>query len=65
MNDEEFVRRAYETAEVKDIPAWIACFNVDGIFVDESVGMTYHAPNEVARPVETTGARSRTCTASL
>jgi ketosteroid isomerase-like protein len=55
MNNEEFVRRAYEIAEVKDIPGWIACFNPDGIFVDESVGMTYHAPNEVAKPVENYG----------
>ena len=37
MSNEDFVRRAYEIAEVKDIPAWIACFNPDGVFVDESV----------------------------
>jgi ketosteroid isomerase-like protein len=32
MNSEEFVRRAYEVAEAKDIPAWIDCFNPDGAF---------------------------------
>jgi ketosteroid isomerase-like protein len=43
MSNEEFVRRAYEIAEVRDIPGWIACFNADGVFVDESVGVTYPA----------------------
>jgi ketosteroid isomerase-like protein len=38
MTSEEFVRQAYATAEVKDIAAWVACFNPDGVFVDESVG---------------------------
>jgi ketosteroid isomerase-like protein len=55
MSHEDFVRRAYEIAEVKDIPAWIACFNPDGVFVDESVGVTFNAPNEVAKPVENYG----------
>jgi len=55
MKNEDFVRHAYELAEVKDIPAWIACFNSDGVFVDESVGMTYTGPNEVAFPVENYG----------
>src|ERR1700754_4944004 len=55
MTNEEFVRRAYEIAEAKDIPAWIACFNSDGLFVDQSVGMTYRAPDEVAKPVENYG----------
>jgi hypothetical protein len=41
MTNEEFVRQAYATAEVKDIAAWVACFNPDGGFVDESVGVTY------------------------
>ena len=55
MSNEDFVRRAYEMAEVKDIPGWIACFNPDGVFVDESVGVTYSGPNEVAKPVENYG----------
>jgi ketosteroid isomerase-like protein len=55
MSNEDFVRRAYELAEMKDIPGWIACFNPDGVFVDESVGVTYNAPNEVAKPVENYG----------
>ena len=48
MSNEEFVRHAYDVAEVKDIPGWIACFNPDGVFTDNSVGITYHAPDEVA-----------------
>ena len=55
MSNEEFVRRAYEMAEVKDISGWIACFNADGVFVDESVGVTYTGPDEVAKPVENYG----------
>ena len=38
MTNEEFVRQAYAVAEVKDLPSWVACFNPDGVFVDESVG---------------------------
>jgi ketosteroid isomerase-like protein len=55
MNNQEFVRRAYEVAEAKNIAAWIDCFNPDGVFVDESVGMTYSGPTEVAKPVENYG----------
>jgi ketosteroid isomerase-like protein len=55
MSNEEFVRRAYEIAEVKDIPGWIGCFNPDGVFVDESVGITYTGPDEVGKPVENYG----------
>jgi ketosteroid isomerase-like protein len=55
MTNEEFVRRAYDIAEAKDIPGWIACFTPDGVFVDESVGITYTGPDEVAKPVENYG----------
>ena len=55
MSNEEFVRRAYDIAEVKDIPGWIDCFNPDGVFIDNSVGITYRAPDEVAVPVENYG----------
>ncbi len=55
MTNEEFVRQAYALAEVKDLPAWVACFNPDGVFVDESVGVTYRGPDEVGKPVENYG----------
>ena len=55
MTSEEFVRQAYGVAEAKDIPAWVACFNPDGVFVDMSVGMTYRGPSEVGKPVENYG----------
>ena len=55
MTNEEFVRQAYAIAEVRDIPAWVDCFNPDGVFVDESVGVTYRGPDEVAKPVENYG----------
>jgi ketosteroid isomerase-like protein len=41
MTNEEFVRQAYAFAEVKDLTSWVSCFNPDGVFVDESVGVTY------------------------
>ena len=55
MTNEEFVRQAYAIAEVKDLPGWAACFNPDGVFVDESVGVTYRGPGEVGIPVENYG----------
>jgi ketosteroid isomerase-like protein len=55
MDNEDIVRHAYAVAEVKDIPGWIACFTPDGVFTDNSVGISYHAPDEVAKPVENYG----------
>src|SRR3954447_8411023 len=55
MTNEEFVRQAYAVAEAKDIPGWVACFNPDGEFVDESVGVTCRGPSEVGKPVENYG----------
>jgi len=56
MTDEEFIRKAYDVAEEKDIPGWIDCFTPDGVFVDHSVEATYEGPAEVAKPVEWYGA---------
>src|SRR6201984_2020817 len=56
MTNEEFVRQAYAFAEVKDLSSWVACFNPDGVFVDESMGVTYRGPSEVGKPVENYGA---------
>jgi ketosteroid isomerase-like protein len=55
-SNEEFIRSAYERAEVQDIRAWTDCFTPDGVFVDNSVQATYRGPAEVARPVEYYGA---------
>jgi hypothetical protein len=38
---ETFVRNAYAIAERKDLEGWKSLFNDDGIFVDESVKITY------------------------
>lgn len=38
MSNEYFVRGAYEIAERTEIAAWIACFNPDDSFVDQSRG---------------------------
>jgi ketosteroid isomerase-like protein len=56
MTNEEFVRQAYAIAEVKDLTRWVECFNPDGVFVDESVGVTYRGPSQVGKPVENYGA---------
>jgi ketosteroid isomerase-like protein len=50
-NNERIIRNAYQTAEIKDMAGWIGSFTPDGIFVDESLGITYRGP-EVVRPVE-------------
>jgi len=55
MTNEDFVRQAYTIAGTKNIPAWVACFNRDGVFVDESVGVTYRGPGEVGKPVQNYG----------
>jgi ketosteroid isomerase-like protein len=51
----DFVRSAYDLAEQKDIPGWKGCFTPDGAFTDNSVGVTYRAPDEVSEPVESYG----------
>lgn len=50
-NNEKIVRDAYQVAEVKDLPGWIACFTEDGTFTDELVGVTYRG-KELSWPVE-------------
>ena len=54
-SNEEFVRNAYAIAEVQDIEGWIDCFVPDGVFVDNSVAVTYRGP-DVSKPVEYYGA---------
>jgi ketosteroid isomerase-like protein len=56
MSDEEAVRRAYDIAEAMDISGWIDCFTPDGVFVDNSIAVTYAGPSEIAKPVEYYGA---------
>jgi ketosteroid isomerase-like protein len=55
-SNEEFVRRAYDVAEAKDIQGWVDFFTPDGVFADNSVEATYRGPSEVAKPVEFNGA---------
>jgi ketosteroid isomerase-like protein len=55
-SNEEFVRSAYAIAEARDIKGWIDCFTPDGVFVDNSIAVTYRGPSEVAKPVEYYGA---------
>jgi ketosteroid isomerase-like protein len=35
------VRNAYAVAEVKDLEGWIDAFTPDGVFIDNSTGVTY------------------------
>jgi ketosteroid isomerase-like protein len=49
--NERFIRNAYRVAEEEEVGAWIACFNEDGTFTDESIGVTYRGPREVGLPV--------------
>jgi ketosteroid isomerase-like protein len=38
------VRNAYAVAERKDLKGWIDLFTPDGVFTDNSVGVTYRGP---------------------
>jgi ketosteroid isomerase-like protein len=44
------VRNAYQIAERKDLEAWIDAFTPDGVFTDNSVGISYRG-RELADPV--------------
>jgi ketosteroid isomerase-like protein len=55
FDPESFVREAYATAERMDLEGWKSLFNDDGIFVDESVGITYRGPGEWDYPVRNYG----------
>jgi ketosteroid isomerase-like protein len=54
-DNEKSVRNAYHVAEMKDVPGWVGCFTEDGIFIDESIGVTYRGPKELGRTVEIYG----------
>ncbi|MCU1494212.1 MAG: putative ketosteroid isomerase-related protein [Acidimicrobiaceae bacterium] len=52
MDSEQIIRRAYQAAEEKDVAGWVAAFTEDGTFTDESIGVTYRGPKELAFTVE-------------
>ena len=54
--NEVAIRKAYQTAEDKDVSAFVNCFTQDGTFTDESIGVTYRGPKELGRTVEIYGA---------
>jgi hypothetical protein len=55
VDPESFVRDAYSIAERMDLEGWKALFADNGIFTDESVGITYRGPNEWDYPVRNSG----------
>ena len=55
FNPESFVREAYAIAERMDLDGWKSLFAEDGIFIDESVGITYRGPSELDYPVKNYG----------
>ena len=52
LGNEQIVRQAYQVAEDKDVPGWIAAFTEDGTFTDESIEVTYRGPGELGKTVE-------------
>jgi hypothetical protein len=52
FDPEAFVLEAYAIAERMDLEGWKSLFADDGIFIDESVGITYQGPRSVGLPVE-------------
>lgn len=55
FNPEAFVREAYAIAERKDLEVWKSLFAGDGVFIDESVKITYRGPQEWDYPVRNYG----------
>jgi steroid delta-isomerase-like uncharacterized protein len=49
---EKIVRTAYEVAERQDVATWISLFADDGVFIDNSIGVTYQGPDELGKTVE-------------
>ena len=45
FDPETFVREAYAAAERMDLKGWKSLFALDGIFTDQSVGVTYQGPD--------------------
>lgn len=56
FDPERFVREAYAIAERMELEGWKSLFADDGVFVDESVKVTYKGPNEWDYPVRNYGA---------
>jgi ketosteroid isomerase-like protein len=55
MNNEQIIRKAYQTAEDKDVAGWVASFTPDGTFTDMSIGVTYRGasgPTGLGKTVE-------------
>jgi ketosteroid isomerase-like protein len=55
FDPETFVREAYALAERMDLEAWRACFVDGGIFVDNSIGVTYSKREDLDYPVRQYG----------
>lgn len=55
FDPEAFVREAYAIAERMDLEAFKSLFAHDGLFIDESVKITYTGPNDWAYPVRNYG----------
>src|SRR6202041_2113436 len=55
LDPETFVRGAHAIAERMDLDGWKSLFADDGIFIDESVRITYRGPHEWDYPVRNYG----------
>jgi ketosteroid isomerase-like protein len=49
--NETMIRKAYKIADEQDVAGWAGCFNEDGTFTNESIGVTYRGRKEVGIPV--------------
>jgi ketosteroid isomerase-like protein len=50
-DNETLIRQAYKIADAKDVDGWAGCFDEDGTFTNESIGVTYRGRKEVGIPV--------------
>lgn len=56
VDHERFIREAYALAERMDLKGWTSCFIDGGIFVDNSIGVTYSIREDLDYPVRQYGA---------
>jgi hypothetical protein len=63
--NEQFIRKAYQIADERAVNGWPACFNEDGTFTNESIGVPYRGHRKVGIPVKIFATVFPDCTGSV
>jgi hypothetical protein len=59
LNPERFVCESYALAERMDLEGWRSRLSTGGVFVENSIGVTYSKRGDLDYPVRQYGLRSR------